>query len=261
MSWCSCSRVCVCVIFSSIYGIWMNCLAVVCVFSGLFLMGQDETLNPFVWNICVFFMNSMKNCPEGTRRMKWELKVSVNWILFFSSRCRSGGLAAESGDPQLGAPCHRGDPAVWDGPAGGQPDHLPQQGKGSNGLGRFPDTSPPHDLHVEINSLVTGPGYLSEAPGKCLVWPWRSSVRSRKYPLMSPCLATLQIFNGKPALQWHWRHHTHTPSREDTLQRFTSLTTKTTTKKTQADSASTLLDGCQQDYRNQTYWGWKMLHF
>lgn len=53
-----------------------------------------------------------------------------------SSSCCSGRLAAESGGPGLREPRDRGDPAVWDSTAGGQPDHLPLQGKGTDCSGQ-----------------------------------------------------------------------------------------------------------------------------
>lgn len=54
---------------------------------------------------------------------------SVRAQRFRSSVHHSRGLAAEGGGSGRGDPRDRGDPAVRDAAAGGQPDHLSLQGK------------------------------------------------------------------------------------------------------------------------------------
>ena len=108
------------------------------VFCEWFVVGFNWVLEQLVWKY-MFLCMSWKIALKG-----WGKSITLKWtwtesliehnrcelnLLSSPSLCCSGGLAAESVDHRLRGPCDRGDPAVWDRTAGGQPDHLPHQGK------------------------------------------------------------------------------------------------------------------------------------
>ncbi len=92
--------------------------------------------------ICSVFMHAIKNCSKGKKKI-YCAELNFNWKFAWTQQKHSeltplsssrlvydsGGLAAEGGDPGHRGPRDRGDPAVWDASASGQPDHLPLKGK------------------------------------------------------------------------------------------------------------------------------------
>lgn len=112
------------------------------------------------------------------KSLRGERKSTAEWAESSSSPvCCSGGMASEGGGSGHRDPRDRGDPAVWDRPTGGQPDHFSLQGKQQEIGCLSPNLSSCAEkmirwcLRRALDEL-----WLDDVTGVGLDWPCRSHI-------------------------------------------------------------------------------------